>query len=91
VILSTVPDGQAALVSANERFVAVLHPNGMLSVTDRSSGQKLFSVGPFSGCKAPYRLLMMANGQLVLQDKTNTIAWASTSACRGERNNTCYT
>ncbi len=67
----------------------MLHPNGLMDITDRSTGQQLFSAGPYSSCKAPYKLVMLANGQLVLQDKSLRIAWASGSACRGS--STCYT
>jgi hypothetical protein len=93
VILSTMPGEQATLASANARFAAILHPNGLLNIKETSTGQLLFSVGPFSiSCKAPYKLVIMANGQLVLQDKAGTIAWASTSACRGSNpTSTCYT
>jgi hypothetical protein len=76
------------MASQNERFVLVLHPNGMLDIKDRSTGKQLFSAGPFDSCRGPYKLVMMANGQLVLRDTSNRIAWASSSACRGT--STCY-
>ena len=66
----------------------VLHADGVLQITDRSSGKALFRVGPFSNCKGPYKLVMMENGQLVLQGKGGVVAWASTSACQG--NAVCY-
>jgi hypothetical protein len=66
-----------------------LHKSGLLDIVDRRSGKTLWSVGPLSGCANPYTLTLLANGQLVLQDKSGTVIWASTSACRGG-NPTCY-
>jgi hypothetical protein len=69
--------------------MATLQPSGVMRITDTSSGQVLFSVGPFSSCKGPYRLVLLAAGQLVIRDKSGAIFWASTSACRGD--SSCYT
>jgi hypothetical protein len=88
VIASTTPGDQAALASPNERFVLVLHSQGVLDITDRSTGEALFTVGPFSSCKGPFKLSMLSNGQLVIQGKDGNFAWTSTSACRG--NSRCY-
>ena len=69
--------------------VMTLHQSGLLDIVDRRSGNKLWSVGPFSGCSNPYKLILLANGQLVLQDKSKAVIWSTASACRG--NPTCYT
>ena len=66
-----------------------LHKTGLLDIVDRRSGQTLWSAGPFKGCYGPFVLVMLANGQLVLQDKRRVAVWATTSACRG--NPSCYT
>jgi hypothetical protein len=66
-----------------------LHKSGLLDIVDRRSNTTLWSVGPFSGCYGPFLLTMLANGQLVLQDKRRVVVWATTSACRG--NPSCYT
>jgi hypothetical protein len=89
VILSTSPGEQAALIAGDGGFVATLQPSGVMRITDTSSGQVLLSVGPFSNCKGPLRLVLLATGQLVIRDKSGAIPWASTSACRG--NSSCYT
>jgi hypothetical protein len=88
VAASTAPGEQAAVASLSEQHVLVLHARGVMDITDRVSGQKLFSVGPFSTCKGSYKLVMMPSGQLVLQDRSLRIAWASNSACRGD--SSCY-
>jgi hypothetical protein len=69
--------------------VMTLHTSGWLDIRDRVHNKTLWSAGPFTNCLSPYRLTMLSSGQLVLQDKTNTVLWASTSACRG--NASCYT
>ena len=45
--------------------VMTLHQNGVLDIYDRVSGRVFWSVGPFTGCTSPYKLSMLANGQLV--------------------------
>jgi hypothetical protein len=67
VVASTIKGQQAALASPGEAFVLLLHRNGMLNITERATGRKLFSVGPFSGCQGPFQLAMLASGQMVLQ------------------------
>lgn len=89
MVASTVKGQQSALASPNERFVLTLRNTGMLSITERATNATLFSVGPFRGCLAPYRLMSLPNGLLALQDKAGTNLWTTTSACRGTP--TCYT
>jgi hypothetical protein len=69
--------------------VMTLHKNGLLDIRDRVKSKTLWSVGPFSGCRNPYNLTMLASGQLVLQDRSGQILWSTNSACRG--NSSCYT
>jgi hypothetical protein len=69
--------------------VMTLHTTGLIDIVDRRSGRTLWSVGPFSGCVNPFKLSMLASGQMVLQDKSNQVVWSTSSACRG--NSSCYT
>lgn len=89
MIASTARGQQSALSSSNERYVLLLRNTGLMTITDRTTGATLFTVGPFSGCLAPYRLMALPNGLLALQDKAGTNLWTTTSACRGV--STCYT
>ena len=54
-VASTVPGEQAALASPNEQFVLLLRSSGLLDISDRATGRQLFSAGPFTTCKGPYR------------------------------------
>ncbi len=78
MIASTDRGQQAALASPGEAFILLLSSNGMFNITERATGRKLFSVGPYSGCQGPFQLVMLANGQMVLQ-----VGIQLTSGCIG--------
>ncbi len=83
MLLSTAGGQPAAMTSPQGTHALVLYPTGVLSLLKQPEGTKLFSVGPFKACKAPFAARLLPNGALVVEDKKGAVLWASASACMG--------
>ncbi len=66
----------------------VLQPSGHLTVTQRSTGAVRVLATPPSNCTAPFELVVLRSGLVVVRDRRGLVTWSSTSACAGD--SSCY-
>jgi hypothetical protein len=68
--------------------VLVISTTGRLTITERATGRVTLDSGTRSNCLPPYKLVLLPNGLLVLQDRRGQGMWAGGAACSG--NTSCY-
>ena len=89
VILSTASGLPAVLASPDASHTLILQTSGEMRIVTQPGNVSVFRAGPFLACKAPFRLLLLRSGALVLRDKNNITIWSSMSACSGN-NSSCH-
>ena len=73
------------LTSQNNEYAAKLHKeDGNFCLWSLPSWKYLWSIETRNAGKAPYRLKMEDDGNLVLYDSTNKSCWSSNSANKGQ-------